>query len=858
MEIPTPAGLSEREAAERLRQEGYNELPSAKPRSILAIAFEVVREPMLLLLLASGTIYLLLGDTREALVLLGAIFVVIGITLYQESKTERALEALRELSSPRALVIRDGVKHRIAGREVVRGDTLVLNEGDRVPADAVVLACENLFADESLLTGESAPARKAAWDGVLQRVAPGGDDLPFVYSGALITQGQGLAEARQTGVHTELGKIGKAILTVQPEKTRLQKETGRMVRVFAVVGLGLCGLVTVLYALTIGSWLNGVLAGLTLTISLVPEEFPVVLTVFFALGAWRMSRKHVLTRRIPVIESLGSATVLCVDKTGTLTMNRMTVSTLYAERKFHQVPTDADQRADRALPEAFHEVVEYGVLASKSDPFDPMEKAFHDLARLCLGDTEHLHHDWELVREYPLSKKVLALTRVWRAPERRELVVAAKGAPEAIADLCHLEEAELRDVLLQTDFMANQSLRVLAVASASHAGEGLPENHHDFHFQFVGLVGIADPVRPGVRDAIAECYRAGIRVIIITGDYPGTARNVAGQVGLAKPEDVITGPELDRMDDAELERRVAAVNLFARVAPEQKLRLVNALKANGEVTAMTGDGVNDAPALKAAHIGIAMGGRGADVAREAASLVLLDDDFSSIVQAVRLGRRIFDNVKKAMAYIFAIHVPIAGMALIPVILKWPLVLMPVHVVFLEMITDPACSIAFEMEPEEANVMSRPPRDPKQPVFGRRAIFLSLLQGASVLAIVLAVFAIALYRGKGESDARALTFTTMVIANLGLIFVNRSWTRSILASLRSPNAALPWLAGGALAVLAAVLYVPFLRDLFRFSTLHAGDLAICLAAGVASIAWFEVLKMVRLSRELQPEQNSSSG
>ncbi len=851
MDTRTLTGLSEKEAAGRLKLEGYNELPSAKPRSNLAIAFEVVREPMFLLLLAAGTIYLLLGDIRESLFLVGAIFVVIGITLYQERKTERSLEALRDLSSPRALVIRDGIQKRIAGREVVREDVLVLNEGDRVPADAVVLSCFNLSADESLLTGESAPARKGEWDGRADMGRPGGDDLPFVYSGTLITQGQGFAKVHATGLQTELGKIGKALRTVELDKSHLQKETDRVVRVFAVAGLALCGAVVIVYGLTRGDWLHGVLAGLTLSISMVPEEFPVVLTVFLALGAWRISQKRVLTRRIPAIESLGSATVLCVDKTGTLTQNRMSVASFYAERETCTV----DPASERALPQAFHPVAEFAALASKSDPFDPMEKAFQELARRLLGNSTPRWEGWTLVREYPLSRDLMTLSHVWQPPAAGGYVVASKGAPEAIARLCRAGGSLLEEISLQADAMAGRGLRVLGVAKAHHAGTELPSSQHEFDFQFLGLVGLADPVRPNVPNAIQECYAAGIRVIMITGDYPGTARNIARQIGLRQADQVITGPELDRMDEEELRHCAGSVNIFARVVPEQKLLLVNALKSKGEVVAMTGDGVNDAPALKAAHIGIAMGGRGSDVAREAASLVLLDDDFSSIVSAVRLGRRIFDNLKKAISFILAIHVPIAGITLIPVILKWPLVLMPLHVVFLEMIIDPACSIAFEMEPEEADVMSRPPRNPQEPLFTRRGVFLSLFQGASVMAITVAVFAIALYRGNGEADARTLTFTTLVIAILSLIFTNRSWTRTIWATLSARNSALAWLTGGTLAMLAMVLYVPFLRDLFRFSTLHPIDVVICFSAGLASIAWFEVLKISSFSRKLRPQQNS---
>lgn len=838
IDIKDISGLSEAEAARRLRQEGYNELPSTRRRSIFAIAFEVVREPMFLLLVACGIIYLVLGDMEEALMLLGFVFVVMGITLYQERKTERALEALRDLSSPRALVIRDGVERRIAGREVVRGDILVIKEGDRIPADAGLLACLNLFVDESLLTGESAPVRKSSAAGAEEISPPGGDDLPFIYSSTLAVQGQGIAQALATGIHTEIGKIGKSLQTIEQEETLLQKETRRLVRNLAILGLSLCALVIVVYGITRGNWLNGFLAGIALAMATLPEEFPVVLTIFLALGAWRISQKHVLTRRVPAVETLGSATVLCVDKTGTLTMNRMSVSKMFTEGEFYDV-----RSADRSLlPETFHKLMEFSILASQIDPFDPMEKAIKQLGERYLAETEHLHRDWTLVHEYPLSRQLLSLSRIWKSPDGADYIIAAKGSPEAIADLCHFDKDQTEELSRHIGSMADEGLRVLGVAKALFGKPDLPGEQHDFMFEFLGLIGLSDPVRSTVPDAIRECYTAGIRVVMITGDYPGTALNIARQIGLTPTDKVITGIELDNMSDSELKQQIREVNIFARVVPEQKLRLVNALKANGEIVAMTGDGVNDAPALKAAHIGIAMGGRGTDVARESAALVLLDDDFSSIVQAVKLGRRIFDNINKAIAYIFAIHVPIAGMSLIPVLFKWPLVLMPVHIVFLELIIDPACSIVFESEPEEADVMTRPPRNPKEPLFSKRNLTISLMQGAIVLFILLVVFCFSLYRGHGEKEARALTFTTLTIANLCLILTNLSWSRTILATLRSPNKALWFVLTGTIIFLGLVLYIPFLRSLFSFDVLHSIDLWICLAAGIVSILWFEGLKL----------------
>jgi len=604
----------------------------------------------------------------------------------------------------------------------------------------------------------------------------------------------------------------------------------------ATIGAILFVVIVVVYGLTRGNWLHGLLAGITLAMAMLPEEFPVVLTVFLALGAWRIAQKQVLTRQSPAVETLGAATVLCTDKTGTLTLNRMSVSRVIAGGQFYTVSgTPGD------LPEVFHEVVEFSILASQRDPFDPMEIAFKDFGQRYLANTEHLHDNWTLVREYPLSQQILALSHVWKAPEGGRYVIAAKGAPEAIADLCHFSPAQMSDLARQISTLAGEGLRVLGMAKAYFSATELPDEQHDFDFEFLGLVGLSDPIRPTVPAAVQECYRAGIRVVMITGDYPLTAQSIARQIGLQPLDQVLTGPELEQLDPAELQRRVRTINIFARVVPEQKLLLVQALKANGEVVAMTGDGVNDAPALKAAHIGIAMGGRGTDVAREAAALVLLDDDFSSIVQAVRLGRRIFDNLRKATAYILAIHVPIAGLSLIPVLFDWPLILLPVHVVFLEMIIDPACSVVFEAEPEEANVMDRPPRRPSDPLFSRRTILLSLLQGASVMVIALLMFVLARESGHSTGTSRALSFTTLIVGNLGLILANRSWTSPIVATLRARNTALWWVVAGSLTFLGLALFVPGLRGLFSFSHLHFGELVACLVAGTLSIFWFEALK-----------------
>ena len=832
---PLDEGLSATEAMRRLVEDGPNALPGGQRRTWLSIVLETAREPMFLLLLAAGTLYLVFGELQEGLILFGLVLVTLGLTLYQEGKTERAIEALRDLTSPRALVIRDRQRVRIAGREVVHGDWVVLAEGDRVPADGTLIAGSGLQVDESLLTGEAVPVSKIVATGEPAQVRPGGSDTPFVYSGSLVVAGQGTARVTATGPRSEIGRIGTALGKLEVERSPLQKQTAKLIRTLALLALGMSLLLVVVHGLLRGDWLAAALAGIALAMAMLPEEYPVVLTVFPALGAWRLSKEKVLTRRVAAIETLGATSVLCTDKTGTLTENRMTVARLYAGGE----PLSITAAATDALPETFHALVEFSILASKSDPFDPMEQAFARFGEHFLNNTEHLHRDWTLAHEYGLTPELRAMSNVWKAVNSDSHVVAAKGAPEAIVDLCHLDVAAQASVTAAVDAMAADGLRVLAVARAQLSGTDFPAIEHDFEFEFVGLLGLADPLRAEIPDAVRQCREAGIRVVMITGDYPATARTIARQAGLVA-DDVLSGDDMAALSDVQLQARMKTVSVCARIAPEQKLRIVQALKADGEITAMTGDGVNDAPALKAAHVGIAMGGRGTDVAREAAALVLLDDNFASIVRAVRLGRRIFDNMQKSMSYILAVHVPIAGMALLPVLLGYPAMLFPMHIAFLELIIDPACSLAFENEAAEKDVMQRQPRDTDAQLFGGATLWLALLQGIGVLGMVLGAYVWADGR-LAEPEARAFAFTTLVIANLALIFSNRSRSGALLAALTAPNPILWIVTGVTLGLLALALYLPFLAGVFRFAPLPPHELAAAFGLGLASVAWFRLLK-----------------
>ena len=843
---PSPVGLSEAEASARLAAFGPNALPRQGGRSFPRIVADVLREPMLALLLVAGGVYMALGDLGEALVLVAFAGLSILITVVQETRTERALEALRDLTSPRALVIRGGVRRRVAGREVVPGDLVVLSEGDRAPADGWIAETTGLWADESLLTGESVPVAKSAcgWAGPGPAGRPGGEHAPFVWAGSLIVRGSGLCIVTATGASSEIGRIGKVLATLEPVAPRLAVQTRRLVLGFAAAGLAASVLATVLYGLLRGGWLEAALGGIALGMSLLPEEFPLVLTIFLAMGALRMSRERVLTRRAAAIETLGSATVLCTDKTGTLTENRMRIEEL-------RLPDGGvlSRNGEGALlpPAAFRRLTELGVLASAQQPTDPMEAAFHALLEASPpvdGAPAHPAEGRALLRHYPLDPALLAMTHVWDGgPERSSRLVAAKGAPEAIAALCGLSGPAADAVRSAVEDMAGRGLRVLGVAEAAWEGDDLPGSHRGFTFAFRGLVGLADPLRASVPAAVRQCRQAGVRILMVTGDHPRTARAIALQAGI-DPGEVLTGEEMERLDAEGLRERMRTAGVCARILPEQKLRLVQALRSGGEVVAMTGDGVNDAPALRAADIGVAMGGRGADVAREAAALVLLDDDFGAIASAIRTGRRIWDNLRKAMGFIVAAHIPIAGLALLPLLTGMPILLGPLHIAVIEMIIDPVCALVFEAETDESDVMQRPPRPPETALFSLPLVGWAAVQGLLVLAVS-AGLTVALHEaGAGEGEVRAAAFLSLVLGILALILVNRRFSASLASAVRRPNPALAVVLAVVTGVLAVAFFLPPAAELFGFSP--PGPWAFA-AAGMAALVVFIVLERLKRVR-----------
>lgn len=833
-------GLTQAQAEALLQREGHNDLPSPDHHSPFALLAEVLREPMFALLVGSAVLYALIGDLGEAATLAAFASVSVSIALIQRGRSERVLEALRDLSSPRALVIRDGERRRIPGRDLVRGDLIVVTEGDRVPADALLLEGNDVRIDESLLTGESVAVRKRVAnepgrsDSGSRTASPGGDDLPFMFSGTLVLGGTGLARVTATGERSEMGKIGRDVRAISPEQPRLQVQTRRLVVLFAAAG-GVFSLATVLlYGLLRGDWLEGLLGGIALGMSMLPEEFPLVLAVFMVMGAWRLSRSRVLTRRAAAIETLGSATVLCTDKTGTLTENRMSVARLDASNERWERESPSAQLA--GMP-AIAKLLDVAALASEPKALDPVDRAVQDLAA---GSGISRRTVSERIRTYPLEPRRLAVVNAWAEGESTAALVCAKGAPEAVARLCRMAPSDLDAITGTVNALAGDGLRVLGVAVGECARDALPDDPAAIDFRFVGFVALADPLRASVPAAVRECRSAGIRVIMITGDYPATARAIARQAGIADG-DVLTGQEVDSLDDAALAARLRNVTVFARITPNLKLRIVQALKANGEVVAMTGDGVNDAPALKAAHIGIAMGGRGTDVAREASSLVLLDDDFGSVVRAVRLGRRIYDNLRKAMTYIISVHIPIAGIALLPIVMGWPLLLTPILIAFLELIIDPACSIVLEAEAEEKDIMSRPPRDPNARLLSRSLVEWGVIQGSIALLAVAAVYVTSVRSGLAVDDVRALTFVSLVTVNFAMIFSSRTFSSSVLAALGRPNATLAWGTGIVGVLLAVILGWSTVRGFFALGQVAIESLLACVLVALAVLATLQFLK-----------------
>ncbi|TGM58502.1 cation-translocating P-type ATPase [Leptospira adleri] len=825
-------GLNSEEAFKRLKRFGPNELSSQK-ESFWKVILSVITEPMLSLLILCGILYAVLGNLEEAGMLSIAVVAVISITIYQNNKSQNALASLKELAPLKARVIRDGKISILPSREVVPDDVIILQEGDRISADGFLIFSLNLNVDESLLTGESVSIPKESKTDSEKNIQNSADTKSLVFAGSTVVAGEGMFQVTATGDSTEIGKIGKELQTISQSSSPLQTEIKRFTIAFSLFAGILCVFLVVGLGLRHGRWLEAFLAGLTFSMAVLPEEIPVVLSVFFSLGAWRISKIGVLTKNLSAIETLGASTVLCVDKTGTLTENNMKVRGLYCEGEFLECNSKLLE-----IPEKFHSLLEFALLASKKDPYDPMEKAIQDLGVTFLSGTEHIHFDWELKKEYPLSPKLMALSYAWLSRENEDvLFVGAKGAPEAIFDLCHFPQELLNEWEAVVEKYSSRGFRILGVAKSKTKTRGIPDDQHDLSFDFLGLVLLEDPIRESVPASVLECKRAGIKVVMITGDHAGTAKSIADQIGFDRSETVLGGDELEALSEDELLSRLDHVRIFCRIRPHQKLKIVRCLQRKGETVAMTGDGVNDTLALHAAHIGISMGKRGTDVAREASDLVLLDDNFSSIVKAVMLGRRIYENIQKSVSYIISVHIPIIGMSLLPVLTGDPLYFFPAHVLLLELIIDPACTLVFEGVDAEKHIYASPPRKGKESLISFRNASVSLLRGGLIFLVLVGLS----FWGKHEhwsfEKIRSMAFLCLISSNLGMILIHLSKDLPFYKVLSRSNSILFWICGSTVLILTLIFHVDLLTHIFGFIRISFADIFSSVALGLfVSLIW----------------------
>ncbi len=839
MTIPPRIGLTTEEAQKRQEQYGKNELKAEKKETFFHKILHVLKEPMFMLLLAAAVIYFILGEPRDGAIMLIFVIGVIGIDVIQEWKTDQTLNALKDLSTPRITVLRDGREIEIASADLVPGDLMLIYEGVKIPADGIIIKCNDLTIDESSLTGEAEGVRKV----------PTGKEDPsndywrkdYCYAGTLAVQGNATVLVDQIGAATEFGKIGLHVAAAPDEATPLQKQTGSLVKLCACIAMGLFALVGIFTFFNISGQALGdrviesILSGITLAMAMIPEEFPVILTVFLSMGAWRLAKKHSLVRKLPSVETLGAVSVLCVDKTGTITMNQMTVEDVWS------VSGDG------------HKLCEIMGMGCETDAYDPMEKAM--LAHCeSMRITKDLLFAGSLITEYAFTNELKMMGHVWRRDNG--IVIAAKGSPERILTLCQLGKEEKSSAEKEIQRMSDQGLRVIAVGTMRPAGDSsIPPEITDCDLELCGLIGLADPPRESIKKDIAICKRAGIRVVMITGDHGGTASSIAKKIGMENSGHILTGDMLDCMSDEELREKVKDVNIFSRVVPEHKMRIVKALKDNGEIVAMTGDGVNDAPALKYADIGIAMGKRGSEVSREAADLILMDDNFSTIIDTVKDGRRIYDNIRKAVGYVFTIHIPIAAASLLgPLMGIAPasLLLLPLHVVLLELIIDPTCSIVLERQPAETDIMERPPRDPRKKLVTSGILAKSLMQGLALFGVSFGAYYCTLCQNPGNAPlARSMGIAIVMLANLFLVQVNSSDRDFVFRSMkRLAKDKVMWAVNIAtMAGLLLILYSP-LHTALKLAPLSGTQLLTVFCLAAAAVLWYEIVK---LFKRISPRQ-----
>ncbi|MDP9750124.1 cation-translocating P-type ATPase [Thermoanaerobacter pentosaceus] len=813
-------GLSDEEVAKLQLKYGKNDLVPQKRNTLLSRILTIFKEPMILLLFGTALIYFLLGEYRDGIIMLIFVMFVTSISFFQEWKTDRTLNLLKNLTSPKVKVIRNGHLVTIDSRELTVGDLMLLEEGDKVPADGQIIEMHDLGIDESALTGES----EICWKKV--EITPEENNEYWkkncCYAGTTVISGTAIVKVTAIGLNTEYGKIGVDVNSAPEYLTPLEKQTRKLIIISLYISICLFVVVFLVTFIHQKNLIDGILSGITITMAIIPEEFPVVLTVFLAMGAWRLAKRNALIRRIPAIETLGAISVLCVDKTGTLTKNQMEVRHTY-------VFNDHSER----------ELINYAVLACEEESYDPMEKAIKEYGEKNGLDVKSIYSK-KLIHEYPFSSDLKMMGHVWEIDGKP--VLTAKGSPESILPLCHLDDKELNDVKDRQFKMASNGYRVIAVAKNDNMSI-IPKNITETKMDLIGLIGLADPPKEAVPDAIDICNEAGIRIVLITGDNGITAQAIAEEIGIKNYNNVITGQELDKISEEDLRNRVKKTNIFARVTPRHKMRIVKAFKENGEVVAMTGDGVNDAPALKYADIGIAMGKRGTGVAKDAADMVLLDDNFTTIVDTIRDGRRIYDNIKKAFGYIIAIHIPIALTAILTPLLHLPLLLLPVHVVLLELIIDPTCSIVFEREPAEDKIMKRNPRPQSDPLISVNLGVKSILQGVAIFTATFVSYLYMINNGFPQNMGRSFSLTVIVLANLLLVYINGSETDNMFKVMFKQKDKAVWYVNiGVFLGLLAILYIPSLNDIVKTAPLNLFNFLKAAIIAFLSTAWWELVKL----------------
>lgn len=817
------AGLKKSDLPALTGQYGKNIFRQEGHGRIFRIIRDVLKEPMFLMLFVACAFYFILGESNEGLLMLAAMCFVAAISVYQELKSSSALEALKQYTEPRVTVIRDGEEQLILSEDLLPGDMMILEEGNRIPADAIVIQANDLTVNESILTGESVPVDKSPSSGSNQ-----------LFQGTTINSGKCYATVTATGNRTVLGKLGKTITGIISSKTLLQQQIGRFVKIMAIFGFTAFALVWLINYINSQNLVQSLLLGLTLAMSAVPEEIPVAFSSFMALGAAKMATLGIITRQPQTVENLGAVSVICLDKTGTITENRMLV------KKIYDFKTGLVEEVGERHSLQSRDVLRYARLASEKEPFDAMEKAIVEAYQ------HYVHEEGDralqMVHEYPLNGRPPMMTHVYRSGNVS--LIAAKGAPERILRICKLDRQISKKTEQIAQEMAASGYRVLGIASASdHAGP-YPAEQDGFNWKFEGLLSLYDPPKNNVNEVFSKWRNAGIDIKLLTGDYAETAVNIAGVSGIPHHDQFITGEEVMRLSPAALRQTVKSINIYARMFPDAKLKVIDALKENGEIVAMTGDGVNDGPALKSAHIGIAMGNKGSETAKEAADLIITDDNLDKITDAIRQGRKIYSNFKKAIRYIISIHIPIILTASLPLVLGWkfPNIFTPIHIIFLELIMGPTCSIFYEREPVESNIMNKPPRSRTQNIFSPKELLTSIIQGLIIASGLLALYYYFMHKGYTIEYVRTMVFTTLILSNIFLTFVNRSFEETFNKTIHYRNSLVPYVLIISVFFLAIIRLVPFLQSLFRMTSISELHYGICITVSLFCTGWFELYKI----------------